>query len=128
MQPGTRFGPHEVTALIGAWGTGGLYRARAVRCGRDVRTKVPAADLLRASAQGCCGRRFLRTGRRVVVNPRSTVQATVGLPGNASGRGCTTSCSSVGRRPFTDRGQRRGRGYHGRHRHGHRVKLARQTH
>src|SRR5262245_19045915 len=44
LSAGTRFGPYEVTAAIGAGGMGEVYRARDPRLGRDVAVKLlPAA-------------------------------------------------------------------------------------
>ncbi|HEV2114207.1 MAG TPA: hypothetical protein VGR50_08650 [Terriglobales bacterium] len=44
MNPGTRLGPYEIFAPIGAGGMGEVYRARDTRLGRDVAIKVlPAA-------------------------------------------------------------------------------------
>ena len=44
LPPGTRLGPYEVIAPIGAGGMGEVYRARDTRLGRDVAVKVlPAA-------------------------------------------------------------------------------------
>ena len=40
MSPGTRLGPYEVTALIGAGGMGEVYRARDTRLDRIVAIKV----------------------------------------------------------------------------------------
>ena len=37
---GSRFGPYEIVALIGAGGMGEVYRARDSRLGRDVAVKV----------------------------------------------------------------------------------------
>jgi serine/threonine protein kinase len=36
VQPGTRLGPYEIVAPIGAGGMGEVYRARDARLGRDV--------------------------------------------------------------------------------------------
>jgi serine/threonine protein kinase len=38
--PGTRLGAYEIIALIGAGGTGEMYRARDTRLNRDVALKV----------------------------------------------------------------------------------------
>jgi eukaryotic-like serine/threonine-protein kinase len=38
--PGTKLGPHEIVAAIGAGGMGEVYRARDTRLGRDVAIKV----------------------------------------------------------------------------------------
>ena len=44
MTPGTRLGPYEIIAAIGAGGMGEVYRARDTRLDRDVAIKVlPAA-------------------------------------------------------------------------------------
>jgi serine/threonine protein kinase len=40
MQPGTRLGPYEIVAPIGAGGTGEVYRSCNTRLGRDVAIKV----------------------------------------------------------------------------------------
>jgi serine/threonine protein kinase len=55
--PGTKFGPYEIIAAIGAGGMGEVYRARDARLGRDVALKIlpPAfaqdADRLRRFEQ-----------------------------------------------------------------------------
>src|SRR5262245_43915081 len=40
LTPGSRLGPYEITAPIGAGGMGEVYRARDSRLGRDVAIKV----------------------------------------------------------------------------------------
>ena len=40
LAPGTRLGPYEVIALIGAGGMGEVYRARDTKLNRDVALKI----------------------------------------------------------------------------------------
>ena len=40
LERGTRLGPYEVTAPIGAGGMGEVYRARDTKLGRDAALKV----------------------------------------------------------------------------------------
>jgi Tol biopolymer transport system component len=44
VQPGTRLGPYEIVAPIGAGGMGEVYRARDTRLGRDVAIKLLPAE------------------------------------------------------------------------------------
>jgi len=60
LKPGTRVGPYEVTALVGAGGMGEVYRAHDPRLGRDVAIKVLAAGF---SADAEYLRRFEREAR-----------------------------------------------------------------
>src|SRR5262245_42340258 len=43
LAPGSRLGPYEVLAAIGAGGMGEVYRARDPRLGRDVAVKIVAS-------------------------------------------------------------------------------------
>ena len=40
LAPGSRLGPYEVVAQIGAGGMGEVYRARDTKLGRDVAIKI----------------------------------------------------------------------------------------
>ena len=44
LAPGTRFGPYEITAPLGAGGMGEVYRARDTKLGREVAIKTLPAD------------------------------------------------------------------------------------
>jgi eukaryotic-like serine/threonine-protein kinase len=47
LTPGTKLGPYEVVALIGAGGMGEVYRARDARLGRDVAIKILSESFAR---------------------------------------------------------------------------------
>ncbi len=59
LSPGTRLGPYEIVAPLGAGGMGEVYRARDTRLGRDVAVKV----LREALTSGTVWERFEREAR-----------------------------------------------------------------
>jgi Tol biopolymer transport system component len=62
LTPGTRLGPYEITAPLGAGGMGEVYRAKDTRLGRDVAIKVlPESFVADASAQ----QRFEREAKTI---------------------------------------------------------------
>ena len=62
MTPGTRLGPYEIVAPIGAGGMGEVYRAKDIRLDRDVAVKVlPAKSVGDAQAEA----RFEREARAI---------------------------------------------------------------
>jgi eukaryotic-like serine/threonine-protein kinase len=62
LSPGTRLGPYEIAAPIGAGGMGEVYRARDTRLGRDVAIKVLPQHL---SSQPEIRARFEREAKTV---------------------------------------------------------------
>ena len=60
LTPGTRVGPYEVVALLGAGGMAEVYRAKDTRLGRDVAIKVVSEAL---GAGGAVLERFERESR-----------------------------------------------------------------
>jgi eukaryotic-like serine/threonine-protein kinase len=62
LRIGTRLGPHEILAPIGAGGMGEVYRARDTRLGRDVAIKVLPPDVVHDADRRA---RFEREARAV---------------------------------------------------------------
>jgi serine/threonine protein kinase len=59
---GTRLGPYEILAPVGAGGMGEVYRARDTRLGRDVAVKILSSHL---SSDPDLKQRFEREARAV---------------------------------------------------------------
>jgi serine/threonine protein kinase len=56
LAAGTKLGPYEILALVGAGGMGEVYRARDTKLDRQVAVKILSGDLADAAAR----RRFQR--------------------------------------------------------------------
>jgi Tol biopolymer transport system component len=82
LASGTRLGPYEVLALLGAGGMGEVYRARDTRLRRDVAIKVVSADLTRGD-EAC--QRFEREARAVAALSHPNILAIHDV-GSANGR------------------------------------------
>jgi serine/threonine protein kinase len=81
LSPGTRLGPHEIIAPLGAGGMGEVYRARDTRLGREVAIKVLPQHL---SASPEVRARFEREARTVsgLNHPHICTLFDVGREGN----------------------------------------------
>ena len=60
VAPGSKLGPYEILALLGAGGMGEVYRARDLRLGREVAIKVLPAERM---ADADRRRRFVQEAR-----------------------------------------------------------------
>jgi Tol biopolymer transport system component len=80
LSPGTRLGPYEIVAPLGAGGMGEVYRAKDTRLGRDVAVKVLPAHLSENSEVRA---RFEREARAVsqLAHPNICVLHDVGREG-----------------------------------------------
>lgn len=63
LSPGTKLGPYEIIAPIGAGGMGEVYRAKDTRLGRDVAIKVLPEALVK-DAEG--SKTYVYNERRVL--------------------------------------------------------------
>src|SRR6266852_4399533 len=62
LAPGTKLGPYEITAPLGAGGMGEVYRAKDARLGRDVAIKILPKEM---SADPARKQRFEREARTI---------------------------------------------------------------
>ena len=62
LHPGTRLGPYEVLAPLGAGGTGGGYKARDTRLDRTVALKILPAEFSSDAARRA---RFAREAKTI---------------------------------------------------------------
>jgi len=81
--PGSKIGPYDIAAQIGAGGMGEVYRARDSRLGRDVAIKVLPASF---SADPDRLHRFAQEARAAAARP--TAIELVGLREGAQGLEC----------------------------------------
>jgi len=107
LAAGTKLGPHEIVAPLGAGGMGEVYRARDTRLGRDVAVKVLPGEVAGDPERL---QRFEREARAVaalnhpniltVHDVGRTLQPTVRtLSDSSSSRGCADDAEdSAGRR------------------------------
>src|SRR3989338_8753115 len=76
LAPGTRLGPYEILAPLGAGGMGEVYRARDTKLGRDVAIKIlPAHFTLDPERRA----RFTREARTLATLSHPNIGAIYGL-------------------------------------------------
>ena len=94
LTPGTRLGPYEIDAPIGAGGMGEVYRARDPRLGRAVAIKVLSASL---STDADLLRRFEQEARAASALNHSNILTIHDIGRTKAGRISSPSCSKVRR-------------------------------
>jgi len=86
LTPGTKLGPYEVVASLGAGGMGEVYRARDTRLGRDVALKILPETF---AHEGDRLRRFEQEARAVAAlnHPNILAVFDIGTQGEGQGKG-----------------------------------------
>jgi serine/threonine protein kinase len=83
LAPGTRLGPYEITAPLGAGGMGEAYRARDTQLGREVAIKVLPGELARDPDRLA---RFEREARVLALLNHPNIATIYGLEESPEGR------------------------------------------
>src|SRR5687767_2886615 len=80
LSPGTKIGPYEIVAPLGAGGMGEVYRARDARLSRDVAIKI-LPELFAQDPERLA--RFEREAKALAALNHPNIAAIYGLEGNA---------------------------------------------
>ena len=103
LAPGTKLGPYEILAPIGAGGMGEVYRARDTRLGRDVASKILPESFAREPERL---RRFEQEARAVAALNHPNILAVFDI-GQHNGAPYLVSELLEGETPARDAGRRR---------------------
>ena len=92
LNPGTKLGPYEIQAPIGAGGMGEVYRARDTRLDRDVAIKILPESLARDADRM---RRFEQEARAVAALSHANIVAVYDTGTTMASRTSSPSCSTA---------------------------------
>jgi len=95
LSPGTRLGPYEIVAPLGAGGMGEVYRARDPRLDREVAVKVLPEDFLEGEEKR---QRFEREARLLAALSHPNIAAVYSfeeIPGSSSSRSSVSAARHV---------------------------------